>query len=55
MISLWSAADETTRVVAFLCINRQVRISQQAMLEPCIKVSLNRVDTTHQVGGFFNK
>ncbi|CAG2256617.1 NOC2 [Mytilus edulis] len=37
MTNLWSSAEETTRVVAFLCINRQVMISQETMLEPCIK------------------
>ncbi|XP_052081772.1 nucleolar complex protein 2 homolog isoform X4 [Mytilus californianus] len=37
MTNLWSSAEETTRVVAFLCINRQVMISQESMLEPCIK------------------
>ncbi|XP_046562376.1 nucleolar complex protein 2 homolog [Haliotis rubra] len=37
MILLWSTGEETTRVLAFLCINKLVRMLQEAMLEPCMK------------------
>ncbi|XP_046335763.2 nucleolar complex protein 2 homolog [Haliotis rufescens] len=37
MILLWSTGEETTRVLAFLCINKLVRMLQDAMLEPCMK------------------
>ncbi|XP_062590442.1 nucleolar complex protein 2 homolog [Saccostrea cucullata] len=37
MISLWSKGEETTRVLAFLCLNKLVLISQKTLLEPCMK------------------
>lgn len=39
MIILWSTSDETTRVLAFLCISKLLRMLQEKFLEPCIKVS----------------
>ncbi|KAJ8319995.1 hypothetical protein KUTeg_001582, partial [Tegillarca granosa] len=36
-ITLWSTGEETTRVLAFLCINRLVRVMQSTLLEPCLK------------------
>ncbi|XP_060066445.1 nucleolar complex protein 2 homolog isoform X2 [Ylistrum balloti] len=37
MISLWSTGEDTTRVMAFFCINRLVRIMQTTLLDACIK------------------
>ncbi|KAK3105217.1 hypothetical protein FSP39_020001 [Pinctada imbricata] len=37
MITLWSVGEETTRIVAFLCINRLVLVTQNTLLEPCMK------------------
>lgn len=36
-ISLWSAGEETTRVVAFLCVNKLTRLLKDTLLEPCLK------------------
>lgn len=38
MISIWSSGEETTRVLAFLCIIKLVRMQQENLLEPCLKV-----------------
>ncbi|XP_056022253.1 nucleolar complex protein 2 homolog isoform X2 [Ostrea edulis] len=37
MISLWSKGEETARVLAFLCLNKLVLVSQKTLLEPCMK------------------
>nr|XP_011436218.2 nucleolar complex protein 2 homolog [Crassostrea gigas] len=37
MISMWSKGEETTRVLAFLCLNKVVLISKKSLLEPCMK------------------
>ncbi|PVD37074.1 hypothetical protein C0Q70_04067 [Pomacea canaliculata] len=37
MISIWSSGEETTRVLAFLCIIKLVRMQQENLLEPCLK------------------
>ncbi|KAK2174171.1 hypothetical protein NP493_820g01008 [Ridgeia piscesae] len=38
VIGLWSAAsEETTRVLAFLCISRLLHVTQNRILETCIK------------------
>ncbi|XP_052284319.1 nucleolar complex protein 2 homolog [Dreissena polymorpha] len=37
VIHQWSAGEETSRVLAFLCVNRIIRINPEAMLENCVK------------------
>ncbi|XP_022339464.2 nucleolar complex protein 2 homolog [Crassostrea virginica] len=37
MIWLWSTGEETTRVLAFLCLNKLVLISRKTLLDPCMK------------------
>ncbi|KAK3575974.1 hypothetical protein CHS0354_037340 [Potamilus streckersoni] len=37
VIVVWSTGEETSRVLAFLCINRLVHVKQEELLETCIK------------------
>lgn len=37
MIVVWGSAEDTSRVLAFLCINRLVTMFPSSMLEPCMK------------------
>ncbi|CAG5117783.1 unnamed protein product [Candidula unifasciata] len=37
MIKMWTTGEETTRVLAFLCINKVVRMKQDELLEICLK------------------
>lgn len=37
MIKMWTTGEETTRVLAFLCINKVVRMKQDDLLEACLK------------------
>ncbi|KAL3861058.1 hypothetical protein ACJMK2_007144 [Sinanodonta woodiana] len=37
VIVVWSTGEETSRVLAFLCINRLVLVKQEELLETCIK------------------
>ncbi|CAH1773053.1 unnamed protein product, partial [Owenia fusiformis] len=37
LIKMWSTAEESTRVLAFLSINRIVRLRQDTLLEPMLK------------------
>ena len=37
MITLWGSGEDTTRLLAFLSLNKLVAMSPSTMLEPCIK------------------
>ncbi|XP_059143876.1 nucleolar complex protein 2 homolog [Physella acuta] len=37
MINMWTTGEETTRVLAFLCINKIVHLKKEALLETTIK------------------
>lgn len=37
MITIWGSSEDTSRVLAFLCINKLVTMSPSKMLEPCMK------------------
>ena len=55
VIGLWSAAsEETTRVLAFLCISRLLHVTQNRILETCIKVRRpQHAVLTHSVSVLF--
>ncbi|KAL8574869.1 hypothetical protein ACOMHN_044891 [Nucella lapillus] len=37
LVKLWSTGEETTRVLAFLCLNRLVRLQPDTLLDPTLK------------------
>ncbi|WAR15730.1 NOC2L-like protein, partial [Mya arenaria] len=37
VINQWSSGEETSRILAFLCVNRMIRVNQEAHLENCVK------------------
>ena len=38
LIKTWSSKEETSRVLAFLSVNRLIRMKQESLLEPTLKV-----------------